>query len=221
MDVNQYLQCLEYISKQAAASKTWYEQFQPLINILGGVIIGFILNKASDYFKTKKDRKMQIKVIREEVSRTKELFSGVYKEAIRLADLSYAKQEADAWAFPSKIKLACISEFFVSLSYKFTEAERVAIFHLISSTETLNDFLSEFMKGETQPKDHKELGNMAMNLANTSTVCYQLCTDFQGNSINSSPILSTALADVLGLNESPLIQAIKKQAEDHKNRSTV
>lgn len=210
MDVNQYLQCLDYISKQAAASKTWVEQLLPLINIITGVIIGFLLNKASEYFRNRSDREKKIEVIREEVARAKQAFVDTYREAIRLADRSIAEQKTDVWNLPSKIKLACISEFFVPLSYKFTEAERTSIFYLLSFTESLNEFLADFMKGETQPKTHKELGNMAMNLAGTSSSCYYLCVDFQENTGSIQPV--TALADVLGLSESLAIKALKKLA---------
>jgi hypothetical protein len=210
MEIPQFVQCLEYISSHAAIRDPM-DRAMPLINILSGVTIGFVLNKASDFVKGKRDENKKIEIIREEVERVKNLYSKTYKEAVHLLDESLAGHNVRVFLLPSRVKLGCISEFFIPLSHRFSEPERHAIFNLISSNELLNDFLREFTTAAEQPNDPIELGNMSLNLANTTSSCYYLCEDFQKNARRTNLIHTTDLADTLGINNSPFILRRKQQ----------
>lgn len=211
MDIEAFSQCIDFSKAMAPAARSNLEILLPVISSIGGVLIGFGINKTAEGFKTRKEKANKKSAVKEEVERIKKIAEQNFRGAISIVDAIMAQRKLHSFDLSPVIFFPCISDFFTQLSYEYTPIERNAIFTLISILGSLNSYLQLFSDPDKQPSGQFVLDAAAKNILICATSAYFLCKSF----LNDETI--EGLADILKMAaeigiESTYVDAVRRHS---------
>ncbi len=137
MELNDFTQCLSYMSS-VAQSKTTLELYLQYGTGLAGVVIGFAINRFWEGLKDRSNKKNKMVCIDEDVHRLQYLLKVTAVECLDVLCDLHDKLPPSSATIPSSFKAPLLEEFFSDVAVKYSSQVRYHLKELITYTAKLD-----------------------------------------------------------------------------------
>jgi len=210
MDIENFQQCLTYASS-IHISKPLLETLLPYGSALAGVVIGFLLNQAREWWKDRKTLKNKKKCIIEDVHRARHSMELTTTECIKILNKLVIKQKPSGHNFPTGFKTPLLEEYFPAIAHTYTVQDRYFLKELTAYTTHLENITKELKPS---------IGLYGFSLStleilNTCETMIGMCDILLGDKKRND--LPTLLRSLKHDNEDLLVVEIMSENAEHHN----
>ncbi|UXZ44647.1 hypothetical protein [Pseudomonas soli] len=210
MDIESFQQCLTYI-KSNNASKPIFETLLPYGSTLTGVIIGFLLNQAREWWKDRDSLKNKKKCIDEDVHRARHSMQLAVKECINILNILIIKKLPSGHNFPTGFKTPLLEEYFPAIAHTYSVQDR----YILKELDTHTNHLEHLTKELSPDKGVFGFSLTTLEILNTCTTMIGMCDLLLGD--QSRDNLPTLLTSLGHNNEDLLVIEIMSENAEQNN----
>ncbi|MQG93110.1 hypothetical protein [Pseudomonas sp. MN1F] len=209
MDIESFQQCLSYLNL-SDKPKPLLETLLPYGSALTGVIIGFMLNQAREWWKERKTLKNKKKCIDEDIHRSRHSIELAVKECISILNMLVIKKLPTGHNLPTGFKTPLLEEYFPSIAHTYTVQSRYFIKELSAYASHLESITKEL----SPEKGVFGFSLTTLEILNICTTMVGMCDVLLGDQQRKD--LSTLLTSLGHSNEDLLvIEIMSENAEQH------
>ncbi|AZD95341.1 MULTISPECIES: hypothetical protein [Pseudomonas] len=210
MDVDSYLQCLNYMDSIPKVDGVLDITLKVGVPI-GTFILGFVFSWIKENRKESKEVKNKKICVDEEIHRVMQGVEHSFKECVSILDLCRRNQRIESHRLPPEIEMPCIETFFWGIAHEYTQDERHYLSFLGPNIKELNVLIQK-VREAPKPRDLTAMASLAYAVLEHAPHCYAICETLK-TGVKPEVVTPVSFADKLQLKS----DAIDSMRERYSN----